>query len=166
MDDRDVIGAQLGRTPRGIVAVEVRCEHGLPFVVRTSARLEDGSPFPTTWWLSCPLAVKAVGALEHAGAMRELNERLAADEELASSYRAAHERYIGRRGDGREESAGGMPQRVKCLHALYAHEVADANPVGAIVREQVEPLGCPRPCVEERDGAVVRVKDHPAPPKS
>jgi uncharacterized protein len=165
MGDREVIEAQLGRPPRGDVTVEVRCSYGLPFVVRTSPTLEDGSPFPTRWWLSCPLAVKAVSTLEHGGTMRQLNDRLESEPDLAASYATAHERYIESRGDGWNESAGGMPTRVKCLHALYAHEVADANPIGAIVRSTIEPLGCPGPCVTERDGVVARVKDHPAPPK-
>jgi hypothetical protein len=162
MNDRDVIREQLGRPPRGTVSVEARCEFGLPFVVRTSPTLEDGSPFPTQWWLSCPLAIKAVSTLEHGGFMRGLNDRLAADEELASSYRDAHERYVTARGDGWDSSAGGMPGRVKCLHALYAQEVVDANPIGAIVRSEIEPLGCPGPCVAERDGTVERVAGHPA----
>jgi hypothetical protein len=135
-------------------------------VVRTAPVLETGEPFPTLYWLTCPLASRAVGALESAGRMRELNARLATDPALAASYRAAHERYRRDRDgslDGRDESAGGMPGRVKCLHALYAHERADANPIGAIVRSEIEPLNCPGPCILEReDGSVARVAGHPA----
>ncbi|MEX2556918.1 MAG: DUF501 domain-containing protein [Actinomycetota bacterium] len=164
-DDRRVVGVQIGREPRGDVAVAVRCEYGLPMVVRTSPTLETGEPFPTLYWLSCPLAVRAVGKLESTGRMRDLNDRLASESELAESYRTAHERYRSDRdGDigGRDESAGGMPGRVKCLHALYAHELADANPIGAIVRENVEPLGCPGSCVETTDdGATAPVTGHP-----
>lgn len=134
-------------------------------VVRTSPTLDTGEPFPTLYWLTCPMAVRAVGRLESTGRMRELNDRLAAEPELAGSYREAHERYRRNRdGDlsGRDESAGGMPGRVKCLHALYAHELADANPIGAIVREEVEPLGCPGPCVEDKgDGILGPVAGHP-----
>jgi hypothetical protein len=163
--DRRVVGVQIGREPRGDVTVAVRCEYGLPMVVRTSPTLETGEPFPTLYWLACPLAVRAVGRLESTGRMRDLNDRLAAEPVLAESYRTAHERYRSDRdGDlrGRDESAGGMPGRVKCLHALYAHELADANPIGAIVRGDVEPLGCPGPCVETSDdGATVPVAGHP-----
>lgn len=163
--DRCVVGVQIGREPRGDVTVAVRCEYGLPMVARTSPTLESGEPFPTLYWLTCPLAVRAVGKLEASGWMRELNDRLGSDPELAEAYRAAHERYMTQRdGDleGRDESAGGMPGRVKCLHALYAHELGDANPVGAIVRERVEPLGCPGPCVETtEDGTVRAVAQHP-----
>lgn len=143
----------------------VACEHGLPLVIRTAPRLETGEPFPTLYWLSCPLAVRAIGALESGGRMRELNARLRNDPDLMDAYADAHERYRrDRDGDaaGPAESAGGMPGRVKCLHAVYAHEVADGNPIGAIVRQEIEPLGCPAPCVAQRDGAVARVPGHPA----
>ena len=163
--DRRVVGVQIGREPRGDVTVAVRCEFGFPMVVRTSPTLETGEPFPTLYWLTCPLAVRAIGKLESTGRMRDLNERLAAEPELAEAYRTAHERYRSERDgdlDGRDESAGGMPGRVKCLHALYAHELADANPIGAIVRADVEPLGCPGPCVETTDdGAASPVAGHP-----
>ncbi|MGH2785224.1 MAG: DUF501 domain-containing protein [Actinomycetota bacterium] len=164
--DRDVVAVQIGREPRGEIAVAVRCEHGLPMVVRTPPTLETGEPFPTLYWLTCPLAVRAIGKLESSGEMRGLNERLQAEPEMASAYRDAHERYrIDRDGDlnGRDESAGGMPGRVKCLHALYAHDLADANPIGAIVRDTIEPLGCPAPCVEHGDDGEARaVAGHPA----
>ena len=163
---RAVVAAQIGREPRGPVSVATPCEHGLPLVIRTAPVLETGEPFPTLYWLSCPLAVRKIGGLESGGRMRDLNAMLASDEDLAAAYRDAHDRYRRDRDGadgGREESAGGMPGRVKCLHALYAHERADANPVGAMVREEIEPLGCPGPCVTQRDdGTVVRVAGHPA----
>jgi hypothetical protein len=163
---RAVVAAQIGREPRGSVSVAVECEHGLPLVIRTPSKLETGEPFPTLYWLTCPLAARKIGALESGGTMRELNAALAADPELAASYADAHERYREDR-DGEDggsaESAGGMPGRVKCLHALYAHERADANPIGAIVRDEIEPLGCPGPCVVGgEDGAFARVTGHPA----
>jgi uncharacterized protein len=135
-------------------------------VIRTPPRLESGEPFPTRYWLTCPLAARAVGGLESSGVMRDLNERLGSDPALAAAYRDAHERYRRDRDggdDGPAESAGGMPGRVKCLHALYAHELADANPIGAMVRETIEPLGCPAPCVTAADGGTERrVAGHPA----
>ena len=163
---RAVVAAQIGREPRGPVSVATPCEHGLPLVIRTAPVLETGDPFPTLYWLTCPLAVRKIGGLESGGRMRDLNSRLASEEDLASAYRDAHERYRRDRDgsdDGPAESAGGMPGRVKCLHALYAHERADANPIGVVVREEIEPLGCPGPCVTQReDGTVARVAGHPA----
>jgi hypothetical protein len=138
-DDRAAVRAQIGRPPRGLAGVAHRCRCGLPDVVRTAPRLHDGTPFPTTFYLTCPRAVGAVGTLESSGLMREMTARLAADPELAGRYRAAHEDYLRRRaelGDVPEiagVSAGGMPDRVKCLHVLVAHALAagpGVNPLG------------------------------------
>lgn len=165
-DVRAIVAAQIGREPRGDVSVAAACEHGLPMVVRTAPRLETGEPFPTLYWLTCPLASRAIGTLESSGRMRDLNERLASDASLADRYARAHDRYRRDRdgdGNGPGESAGGMPGRVKCLHALYAHELGDTNPVGEIVRAEIEPLGCPGPCVTAgSDGTEARVAGHPA----
>jgi hypothetical protein len=140
-DPADVaaVAAQLGRPPRGLAGVVHRCPCGLPDVVRTRPRLEDGTPFPTTFYLTCPRAAGAVGTLEAGGLMREMTERLGSDAELAARYRAAHEDYLRRRGALGEApeiagvSAGGMPDRVKCLHVLVAHALAagrGVNPLG------------------------------------
>ncbi len=165
MNDRATVAVQLGRDPRGDVAVVARCPFGLPLVIRTSPRLDDGTPFPTLYYLTCPVAVREIGRLEAAGTMRELEARLSNDEQLRAAYERAHRRYIEQR-DAIEDlqelsSAGGMPSRVKCLHALYAHERADGNPIGAIVRDRIEPLDCPGPCVQESDGAVSATPGHP-----
>lgn len=135
-------------------------------VVRTDPRLNDGSPFPTLYWLTCPAAIKFAGRLESSGFMNELNERLASDSDLALRYGAAHEAYISER-DAIEVlpgsvSAGGMPERVKCLHALYAHQAATGfNPIGALVAQRIEPLDCPGPCVETHDDVASPVPGHP-----
>ena len=155
MDDRATVAVQLGRAPRGDVDVVARCPFGLPLVIRTAPTLPDGSPFPTLYYLVCPVAVRDIGRLEAAGVMRELEARLDEDADLRLAYARAHERYIEQRDAlstlDEPASAGGMPSRVKCLHALYAHERADANPIGGIVRQQIEPLDCPGPCAREAD---------------
>lgn len=135
--DIEAFQQQLGRPPRGLRAIAHRCPCGQPDVVETAPRLEDGTPFPTTYYLTCPRAASAIGTLEADGVMREMTARLAEDEELAAAYRAAHEDYIRRR-DAIEvlagfPSAGGMPDRVKCLHVLVAHSLAagpGVNPLG------------------------------------
>lgn len=155
MDARDAALAErmIGRPLRGASAAAVRCEWGLPAVLRVAPALEDGTPFPTLFWLSCPLANRHCGRLEAQGSMVGLNERLAEEPELAAAYAAAHERYVAARDRAgprvpRDPSAGGMPGRVKCLHSLYAHHLATRdNPVGEWVAERVEPMPCPRPCV-------------------
>lgn len=137
--DLDAVTAQLGRQVRGVVEVAHRCSCGDPDVVRTLPRLPDGTPFPTSYYLTCPRAASAVGTLESSGLMREMSDRLGEDDELAAAYRAAHEHYLARRAELGEvpeiagTSAGGMPVRVKCLHVLVAHALAagpGVNPLG------------------------------------
>jgi hypothetical protein len=137
--DLETLAGQLGRPARGVVAIGARCVCGRPTVVRTAPRLDDGTPFPTTFYLTHPGAVAATSTLEASGVMREMSERLAADEDLAARYRAAHEHYLASRAElGEPEeiagiSAGGMPTRVKCLHVLVAHALAagpGVNPLG------------------------------------
>jgi hypothetical protein len=152
--ERDLVEAQLGRPPRGSLAIAARCRYGLPAVVRTVPRLPDGTPFPTLYWLTCPAARVAVGRLEAAGWNTALTERVAADSELAEAHAAAHASYLAQRDAmGRiqgDPGVGGLPNRVKCLHVLYAHEVATGtDPVGRVVRRVVDPVDCPGPCVGE-----------------
>jgi hypothetical protein len=157
VDPKDLaaIERQLGRIPRGVVRVAHRCACGDPDVVMTLPRLPDGTPFPTTYYLTCPRAAAALGTLESSGLMRDMEERLASDPTLAEAYRAAHEAYLAdRQGLGEVPelagiSAGGMPTRVKCLHVLVAHSLAagpGANPLGdealAALGEYWQPVSC------------------------
>ena len=137
--DLDVVRRQLGREPRGVHAVAHRCSCGDPDVVATEPRLPDGTPFPTLYYLTCPRAAGLIGTLEAQGVMREMQDRLGADPELAAAYAAAHEAYLASREEvGHVEeiagiSAGGMPSRVKCLHVLVGHALAagpGVNPFG------------------------------------
>jgi hypothetical protein len=151
--ERRLAEGETGRAVRGSIAVAARCRYGLPAVIRTSPRLADGAPFPTLYWLCCPAANVAVGRLEAAGWNARLSERVAAEPELAAAHRAAHEQYLAQRDAlGRlpgDPGAGGLPGRVKCLHSLYAHEVTTgADPVGRMVRQVIEPIDCPGPCVD------------------
>jgi hypothetical protein len=155
--ERLLIEEQIGRPVRGPTAIAVRCRYGLPAVVRSAPRLPDGIPFPTLYWLSCPAANVAVGRLEAAGWNARLSERVAADPELRDAHGAAHRQYLAQRDAlGRlpgDPGVGGLPGRVKCLHALYAHEAATgADPVGRMVRRVIEPIDCPGPCVGLRRG--------------
>lgn len=137
--DLSVVSDQLGRQARDIVGVTARCVCGNPIVVATKPRLGDGTPFPTLYYLTQPGATQAASRLEASGVMLEYQDRLAHDEDLQAAYQAAHESYLATREsiEGVEEiagiSAGGMPDRVKCLHALMAHSLSvgvGANPVG------------------------------------
>jgi hypothetical protein len=152
-DEARLAARMIGRPLRGRSAAAVRCAWGLPAVLRVQPALEDGTPFPTVFWLSCPLASRAMGRLEASGVMRDLGAQLEQDEALATAYGAAHDRYVAFRDElgpavPGDPSAGGMPGRVKCLHALYAHHLATRdNPVGAWAARHNEPMACPRPCV-------------------
>lgn len=166
-DERAVISAQLGRPARGSPAVVHRCVFGLPTVVRVAPRLEDGTPFPTTFWLTCPVLRSQVGRLEADQAMVGLNRRLEDDPDFAAAYAASHEAYVGFR-DALDEplpgapGVGGMPERVKCLHVHAAHNLATGdNPVGAWTVERATPAACPGPCVGPDEQAAWR--DSPAP---
>jgi hypothetical protein len=137
--DLSAVHEQLGRVPRGVAAVAHRCPCGRPDVLRTEPRLPDGTPFPTTYYLTCPRLTGAISTLESSGMMREMTQRLAGDPDLASAYLAAHEDYLRRRRELGEVpeidgiSAGGMPTRVKCLHVLVGHSLAvgpGVNPLG------------------------------------
>jgi hypothetical protein len=155
--DLAAVEAQLGRTPRGTHAVGHRCPCSLPDVVVTEPRLPDGTPFPTTYYLTCPRAASMIGTLEGSGLMREMEDRLGDDAVLAAAYRQAHEAYLADRaalGDVPEIdgiSAGGMPDRVKCLHVLAAHSLAagpGVNPLGDEVLELLGAWWTDGPCVD------------------
>lgn len=137
--DIEVVSAQLGRPARDIVGIPARCVCGNPLVVVTHPRLEDGTPFPTLYYLTQPAATQAASRLEAEGKMAEYQDRLAEDEDARQAYRLAHETFLATRAqlDAIEEiegiSAGGMPTRVKCLHSLMAHSLSvgpGVNPVG------------------------------------
>ncbi|GAA3723460.1 hypothetical protein HDA32_000694 [Spinactinospora alkalitolerans] len=164
--DADIaaVEAQLGRPPRGVRGVAHRCPCGLPDVVRTAPRLEDGTPFPTTYYLTCPRAASAIGTLEAGGLMREMTRRLDSDPELRAAYRKAHDSYVAERAelaraDGVPplpegmQSAGGMPTRVKCLHALVGHELASpgTNPFGREALDALPEWWAKGPCVHAEE---------------
>lgn len=156
------IEAQLGRVPRGVAAVAWRCPCGQPGVVATLPALPDGTPFPTTYYLTCRRAASACSTLESEGVMAQMQARLGEDAALAEAYEAAHTSYLADRQALADThamavpqiegiSAGGMPDRVKCLHVLAAHSLAKgrgANPLGD---ETIDRIGefWQRPCGEE-----------------
>lgn len=148
-----VVSAQLGRSARGVIGIAARCACGNPTVVATVPRLPDGTPFPTFYYLTHPAATAAMSTLEATQVMPELADLLAEDESVAEAYRAAHEAYLADRSGFGEVpeidgvSAGGMPTRVKCLHALAGHALAagpGVNPIGdaALARSSWSPERC------------------------
>ncbi|MGF2948657.1 DUF501 domain-containing protein [Microbacterium alcoholitolerans] len=149
----DVVSGQLGRPARGVLGIAARCVCGNPTVVATAPRLDDGTPFPTLYYLTHPAATAAMSTLEATQVMPELTQLLAEDADVAAGYLRAHEAYLADRaqfGDVPEIdgiSAGGMPTRVKCLHALAGHALAagpGVNPIGdaALERSSWSPAKC------------------------
>lgn len=151
-EDRIIVEAQLGRPMKARWRVASRCHLGVPTVVENHPLTEDGRPFPTRLWLTCPILVKRVSQLEAGGALTEISDELEARPDLRERLAAAIDRYKARRDELApiEDSGappGGGPDRVKCLHAHVAHEVAEhANPVGARGLETTGWPDCRVPC--------------------
>jgi len=161
LSDRDVIAAQIGRPPRGVVGLPVRCSYGYPQVIRVLPIVE-GAPFPTLFWLTCPYLVREVDRLEAVGWIGRLERRMAEDAALQAGMARAHERYIegrlallsdddrgtiesrGRIAGLLEKGIGGIAnrRRLKCLHLHLAHALADENPIGVIVHGMLPATEC------------------------
>lgn len=168
-EDIAAVQAQLGRYPRGMVAVGARCVCGQPLATVTRPLLDGGIPFPTTFYLSAPVVTKAVSRLEASGIMTDLTDQVRTDPETKAAYGRAHLAYLDfrhqlalRLGDREDHiegvSAGGMPERVKCLHALVAQSLVmgpGANPIGDkaldLVKDEFDPAVCR--CPQGRDDA-------------
>jgi len=161
MTDGEVVAAQLGRPLRAAAEVVVRCPLALPVVTVVPPLLDDGTPFPTRYWLTCPLANRRIGRLEGAGGVKALERYAESEPEFGARLEAAHTRYAAERdqhvpeGHRPAPSGGvaGSATGVKCLHAHYAdHAAGNDNPVGEAAAPFVEPLDCVVPCVV--DGAL------------
>ena len=123
-------------------------------VIENHPRLEDGSPFPTLYWLTCPILNKRVSTLESEGSMADLTELLTRDAGLQERLASAISRYRATRDshDVIQESGGppgGGPDRVKCLHSHVAHElVGGDNPIGSITLAATSWPDCVAGCVQ------------------
>lgn len=165
MDERQVVAAQIGRPSRAEITTLSRCHLDLPVVVRVPPVLEDGTPFPTLYWLTCPLAVKRISRLESGGGVKAMDRRADRVPAFGAALEAAHARYAAQRDALLPEGAEPQPRGgvagatsgVKCLHAHYADTRAgNTNPVGELAAPWVEPLDCPVPCVIEAEGKAAR----------
>lgn len=162
--DIRVLSAQLGRPVRDVIEIPARCVCGNPLVAATAPRLSNGNPFPTVFYLAHPAITAAASRLEAGGLMYEMTDALAADTELANRYTLAHENYLAERErirliSGTDEvpeieniSAGGMPTRVKCLHAVIGHTLAvgrGINPMGDWGLDEITDWWTPQVCACE-----------------
>jgi uncharacterized protein len=144
MDDAAVVSRQLGRAPRAFRRVVVRCPFGRPAVTEQEPYDEDGKPFPTTYWLTCPHLAAAVSRLEAAGGVERWSRAVRHDPELAESLgRATDEQRLVRRELARRDGGallelgiGGSSRQgsLKCLHAHVAFALARP---GYIVGERI-----------------------------
>jgi exopolyphosphatase / guanosine-5'-triphosphate,3'-diphosphate pyrophosphatase len=156
--DRTAVARQLGREPTTSFVVVCRCTGGHPLVIRNAPLDANEHPFPTTYWLTCPTAVKAVSRVEADGWIGRLNDRAHEDETFAAALRAAHAAYARDRAADLPEAeawggVGGTREGIKCLHAHYAHHLAGGDdPVGAWVADRVEPVHA-----DQRAGRVAAV---------
>ena len=149
-----------------MVDVVARCHLDLPTVIKVPPHLDDGTPFPTTYWLTCPLANRRIGRLEGAGGVKRAEAQLDSDAEFRAAFLQAMVRYESDRNEMIDASVspykpsggvGGSRRGVKCLHAHYAdHAAGNANPVGAQTAASIEPLDCAMACTAVTDEGVVR----------
>ena len=162
LNDRTVIARQIGRTPRGILAVERRCSYDYPQVVRVYP-LVGGKPFPTLFWLTCPFLTKQIDRLEAEGWIKQMDGQIERDETLAGALREAHRAYLTERNrllspqdratlkekgmlnDLVKKGIGGVADfaRVKCLHLHVAHALVRDNPIGDRVLDALSEHTCP-----------------------
>jgi exopolyphosphatase/guanosine-5'-triphosphate,3'-diphosphate pyrophosphatase len=156
--DLAAVRDQLSREPTTPFTVVARCTGGHPLAIRNAPLDTAGEPFPTTFWLTCPEAVKAVSRIEADGAIGRLNERIGDDETFGSTVERAHRAYADERAEDLEPArdwggVGGTRTGIKCLHAHYAYRLAGGDdPVGAWVAERIEPVH-----PEQRAGRVAAI---------
>jgi hypothetical protein len=169
MDDRELVERQLGRRPRAFRRVVVRCWFGAPAVTEQSPYDEEGKPFPTTYYLTCPHLVAAISRLEAAGGVERWTEAALRDPDLAAALaratedqrRLRHELADGDLGpDGGaslELGIGGArnPEQLKCLHAHAAFALARPGyELGERILAEVDPLWPPSCCMNARRAAL------------
>lgn len=165
MDDREVVAVQIGRPPRSRVPATARCHLDMPVVIDVPPILDDGTPFPTMYWLTCPLATIRISRIESSGGVRIADELIRTDAETRVAFGAAMHRYAEERDSllpsgwaGPVPSGGiaGSSGGVKCLHAQYADTAAgNDNPIGEDIARRIEPLACTTACVIEVGGVAV-----------
>jgi hypothetical protein len=158
VSDGTVIERQLGRAPRGVRRVAARCPHGRPAVVEQHAYLASGEPFPTTYYLTCPYAVRRIDRLEADGGVGRYERLVAEDAELSASYAAGARRQRELRRPGRVMADGGeslalgiagvaRDGAVKCLHAHAAFALAEPGyELGARILAEAAPVFPPARC--------------------
>jgi hypothetical protein len=151
VDDRAIVERQLGRPPRALRRVVVRCPYGRPAVTEQEPFDDSGRPFPTTFYLTCPHLVAQISRLEAAGGVERWSRLAREDPELRASAERGNSEQRRLRpelpgGIGGQTRAGGL----KCLHAHAAFALARPGyELGERILEEAKPLwpsqGCCTP---------------------
>lgn len=141
--DRAVVEGQIGRRARAMAGVGARCVYGFPAATRQAPTDENGRPFPTAFYLTCPHLVKQIDRLEAAGGVRAAEQAIAEDPALHAATMASHARHAALDERGHNIAASSDPERLKCLHAHAAFELAMGDhPLGARVLQDAAPRWC------------------------
>jgi len=140
--DREVVTRQLGRSPRAVRRVAVRCPFGRPAVTEQDPFDEEGRPFPTQFYVTCRHLVAAISRLEAAGGVERWTRAANDDPVLAASLAAAEAEQRALRPE-LDAGIGGStrPGSLKCLHAHAAYALArQGYELGERVLEEVPSL--------------------------
>ena len=170
--NKQIVEIQLGRKLRSEVKVTTTCHFNLPVVIKVPPNLDDGTPFPTTYWLSCPMYTKKIGSLESKGLIKELDSQIQSDKNLYKQWIGRQQSYEAERNDEIDEDTkippyggvGGARESIKCLHSHFADQLATGkNMVGNIVEELVGILivGLPASRLHPDRGRAQDGTDHP-----
>jgi len=155
--EKQVVEVQLNRNLRSDIKVAAKCHFDLPVVVDVPKNLDDGTPFPTMFWLTCPMYIKKVSTLESHGMVKELDNQLNKNNMLNKSWSNRQKSYEKERNKKYKNTknsisplggVGGTLNSIKCLHSHLADEIVTGkNIIGKIVLENVGGCNCLEPCV-------------------
>jgi hypothetical protein len=140
--ERAIVARQLGREPRAFLRVAVRCPFARPAVTEQRPFDENGAPFPTQFWLTCPHLVMQVARVEAAGGVERWTRAAQEEPRLARSLAAADAEQRELRpelpvGIGGASRSGSL----KCLHAHAAFALARPGyELGDLILADAAPL--------------------------
>jgi hypothetical protein len=155
VDDERVVSWQLGRPARAFRGVAARCAHGFPAVTEQGPYGDDGTPFPTTYYLTCPWLVAGISRIEAGGGVERYSRAAAEEPALTDSLAAADAEQRRLRPEFDVGIAGSRkPENLKCLHAHAAFALARPGyDLGERILAEVPERWCPDArCAAARDG--------------
>lgn len=155
--DIEIIRAQIGREPQGIVKIAARAVNGVPLVLQMRSIVDD-KPFPTLYWLCSKDLHKAIGTIETQGWVKQIEQRIQEDDALKEQFYINHQQYVQKRNEQMQSAdkalivergfselferygIGGISQwdKVRCLHMQYAHHLVDGNVIGQLLDDEFE----------------------------